>query len=144
MQAINFATAAGAISLLVMSLWPGFAGGSSYLVILALVALLGIVWLVIASRSRCTIPQQDHMLARTAYGDNGVVRSSASELIPSSFECKSIVSLFAPDAAARTDIFAPCVWNLEPSTTWRNFTLDRDIVGLEPARSGVSGTSHSI
>ena len=49
-RAINLTTAAGATALVVWSLWPGYASGFVACLVLPLVALLGVAWLVAASR----------------------------------------------------------------------------------------------
>src|SRR5437764_1348967 len=44
---VNFFTACGAIGLLYLSLWPGYASGWLLLIALPLIALLGLCWLLI-------------------------------------------------------------------------------------------------
>jgi len=59
-RAINAITIAGGIVLLVMSLWPGYAGGCLVLLALPLIAMLGLAWLIVvavaASQSKGTKP----------------------------------------------------------------------------------------
>jgi hypothetical protein len=50
-RAINVITGAGAVTLLVMSLWPGYAGGCIFVLALPLIALLGLAWLVVVARA---------------------------------------------------------------------------------------------
>jgi hypothetical protein len=50
-RGINAITIAGGVILLVMSLWPGYAGGCVILLALPLIALLGIAWLIVAARA---------------------------------------------------------------------------------------------
>jgi hypothetical protein len=50
-RAINVITGAGAVTLLVMSLWPGYAGGCIFILALPLIALLGLSWLVVVARA---------------------------------------------------------------------------------------------
>ena len=47
-KTINLATILGGIGLVVMSLWPGFAGGCWIFLALPLIALLGLAWLLVA------------------------------------------------------------------------------------------------
>ena len=47
-KTINVATVLGAIGLVVLSLWPGFAGGCWVFFALPLIALLGLAWLLVA------------------------------------------------------------------------------------------------
>jgi len=59
-RAINAITIAGGIVLLVMSLWPGYAGGCLLLLALPLIAMLGLAWLIVvalaASQAKGTKP----------------------------------------------------------------------------------------
>jgi len=59
-RAINAITIAGGIVLLVMSLWPGYAGGCLLLLALPLIAMLGLAWLIVvalaASHAKGTKP----------------------------------------------------------------------------------------
>src|SRR5581483_11494439 len=48
-RAINAITIAGGIVLLVMSLWPGYAGGCLLLLALPLIAMLGLAWLIVVA-----------------------------------------------------------------------------------------------
>ncbi len=50
MWAVNAVTVVGAVVLLVMSLWPGYAGGCFYVLALPLVGALALAWLVVAGR----------------------------------------------------------------------------------------------
>ena len=47
-KTINLATILGAIGLVILSLWPGFAGGCWIFLALPLIALLGLAWLLVA------------------------------------------------------------------------------------------------
>ncbi len=51
MTIVNLITLLGGVVLIVMSLWPGYAGGCAALLALPCIALLGLAWLLIGSRS---------------------------------------------------------------------------------------------
>jgi hypothetical protein len=65
MAAINIVTVVGAIVLLVMSLWPGTLRGCVALLALPCIALLGLAWLLTASR---TLPPPWGTSARVSLG----------------------------------------------------------------------------
>lgn len=51
LHTVNAFTAVGAAVLFVMSIWPGYAGGCVFLIVLPLIASLGLAWLIVVAKS---------------------------------------------------------------------------------------------